>query len=75
MLVAMKHSLLVLATVFIVSGMTAKPLDAGSGKPVFKRVVFHESEAGAVEANDDRFQPRKNGNRVFYAATFRQAAG
>jgi hypothetical protein len=71
----MKSSLLVLATVFIVSGMTAKPLDASSGKPLFKRLVFHQGEAGAVEANDSRFNPRKDGNRVFYAASFKQASG
>jgi hypothetical protein len=75
MLLSMKSSLLVLATVFIASGVTAKPLDAGSGRPLHKRLVFHQVEAGAVEANDSRFQPRKDGNRVFYAATFRQGRG
>ena len=75
MLLSIKSSLLVLATVVIASGVTAKPLDAGSGRPLYKRLVFHHVEAGAVEANDSRFQPRKDGNRVFYAATFRQARG
>ena len=45
----------VLAIAFVVSGMTATPLAAGSEKPLFKSLVFHQVEAGVVEANDSRF--------------------
>jgi hypothetical protein len=58
--------MLVMAGMLVPGGAAARPLTADSGKPV----TFFAKEWGDVAST---FHPRKDRNRVFYAASLKQA--
>jgi hypothetical protein len=61
------------ACMLLASGAAAGPLDADSSKPLAKKVVFVPGvEAGVAQSG---FHPPRGGNRVFYAASLKQARG